>query len=670
MHLKYFFIFLFFVFSTYIYAQNCSGLGQTPTTAFPVCGIATFSQTTVPPCGGRSIPVPGCNDGAAYGDLNPFWYKFTCFSSGTLGFTIAPMTGGDDYDWQLFDITGRNPNDVYTDASLYVTSNWSARPGATGTSSNANASTNCAGYDYPNFSKMPYLLAGRQYLLLVSHFTDINQSGYTLQFGGGTASITDPKKPHTDRARAFCDGNTILVKLNKKMRCNTLAADGSDFSISSALSSVTGAAAATCNTGFDMDSIAITLSNPLPPGNYSIFIKTGSDGNTLMDYCDREVPVGEKVDFTLEPVHPTSMDSITTVSCAPELLQLVFKKPIRCTSINADGSDFVVSGPTPITITKAYANCETNGSSESIFVQLSAPIIAKGLYTISLVTGTDGNTLIDECGEQTPAGESLSFQTADTVDATFSFDILYGCERDTILYTHPGGNDIFDWQWSFEDGSGHAQQNTAKIYTVFGEKNASLIVSNGVCSDTTNQTVMLNNELIAAFDASEYICPEDPVLFKDKSTGRIVSWDWSLGNGRRSSIQHPNGFHYPAPHTNESYDVKLLVTDDIGCQQSLTKRVTVVTSCYIAIPNAFTPNGDGLNDFLYPVNAYKAENIIFRVFNVYGQKIFETRDRSSKWDGTFNGVPQKTGTYVWTLEYKHTDVGRNFDLKGTTLLLR
>src|SRR5690606_30788239 len=115
-------------------------------------------------------------------------------------------------------------------------------------------------------------------------------SGYTLRFGGGTASITDPREPHTERARAFCDGATILLKLNKKMRCNTLAADGSDFMLSSNLAPVTGAAAPSCNTGFDMDSIAITLSQPLPPGSYTLLIKTGTDGNTLMDYCEREVP--------------------------------------------------------------------------------------------------------------------------------------------------------------------------------------------------------------------------------------------------------------------------------------------------------------------------------------------------------------------------------------------
>src|SRR3982751_265959 len=105
------FTILFLLTSQLIMAQPCTTPGQTPSTAFPVCGTSVFQQTTVPICGTRSLVVPGCS-GAAYSDKNPFWYRFTCYVSGTLGFLIKPTNSGDDYDWQLYDITGRNPDDV------------------------------------------------------------------------------------------------------------------------------------------------------------------------------------------------------------------------------------------------------------------------------------------------------------------------------------------------------------------------------------------------------------------------------------------------------------------------------------------------------------------------------------------------------------------------------
>ena len=121
--------------------QLCTALGQNPGTAFPVCGTNVFTQTSVPACGGRTLPTP-CAGTAGYSDVNPYWYKFTCYASGTLGFVVTPKNLGDDYDWQIFDITGRNPMDIYTDRSLIVSANWSGSPGVTGASPSAR--TGCA----------------------------------------------------------------------------------------------------------------------------------------------------------------------------------------------------------------------------------------------------------------------------------------------------------------------------------------------------------------------------------------------------------------------------------------------------------------------------------------------------------------------------------------------
>lgn len=664
-------IFICTTFLSSVYAQICTNLGQNPGTAFPVCGTSTFTQQTVPACGGRSIPVPGCeNDNAAYGDLNPFWYKFTCFTAGTLGLTITPLTASDDYDWQLFDITGHDAADVYTDRSLYVGSNWSAHPGATGTATNAGSFTNCAGFDYPNTSKMPALLEGHQYLLLVSHFTITNQSGYKLSFEGGTANITDPKVPHLQDARAYCDGTNIIVKLNKKMRCNTLAADGSDFSVSYGGATITGAVATACLTGFDMDSVTITLNNPLPAGDYSLTIKKGSDDNTLLDNCDRGIEEGENIPFSVLPVQPTPMDSLTTPGCAPNFLQLVFKKPIRCNSIAADGSDFMINGSPAIAIASASGQCNDNDMSSVIHVQLAAPILHNGTYTIALNKGSDGNTIIDECGEETPEGAALHFITKDTISAAFNYSILYGCNTDTIIFSHNGANQANLWKWAFEDNTSGTGQHFQKTYSVFGQKTATLIASNGVCHDTASADIILDNELKADFEAPEFICPRDSTIYEDASTGNILRWDWSFGNGTNSILKSPPAQSYSAPLTDQEYNIRLVVTNNHGCMDTAVKKVKLVSSCYIDIPSAFTPNGDNLNDYLYPLNAYKASNLIFRVYNLYGQKVFETTDRFKKWDGTINGKMQGSGTYVWTLQYIHTDSGRVFHLKGTTTLIR
>lgn len=654
----------------YGFSQACTTLGQTPSTAIPVCGIDTFSQTIVPDCGGTRIPVP-CNDGAAYSDIRPFWYKFTCFTGGTLGMLITPNNLNDDYDWQLFDITGKNPNDVYTNASLFVACNWSGNTGLTGTSAAGTRLINCAGTSFPTFSSMPTLIQGHEYLLLLSNFSP-SQQGYKLSFGGGTASITDPKLPKLGSALAGCGGVKVGIKLNKKMKCNSIAANGSDFTLSPANATIISAAGIGCGNGFDTDSLEITMSGALVPGNYTLTMKNGADGNTLLDYCNRNIPVGDAVSFTVFPIQPTPMDSLTAVACAPDVLRLVFRRPINCSSIAADGTDFTVSGPSPVTVTGASGNCGTNNQTTSIQVRLSAPIQLGGTYQIRLQRGTDGNTLFDDCSQETPAGSTISFVVADTVSADFNYQVLLGCKTDTVVLSHDGRNGVNSWTWWSNNAIISNQQNHTIIYSVFGQKQIKLRVSNGTCSDSTTVAINLDNELKAAFDVTDVVCPEDFATFIDRSIGQVISWSWDFGNGFSSNQKNPSPQKYNAPTATREifYTARLIVQNANNCFDTLSKQIKAVNTCRIAVPNAFTPNNDGRNDFLYPLNAYKADNLIFRVFNRFGQMVYETRDWTRKWDGTVNGKPQPSGTYVWVLQYIDRDTKQSVFKKGTTIIIR
>jgi gliding motility-associated-like protein len=127
---------------------------------------------------------------------------------------------------------------------------------------------------------------------------------------------------------------------------------------------------------------------------------------------------------------------------------------------------------------------------------------------------------------------------------------------------------------------------------------------------------------------------------------------------------------YRVATADESYPVRLIVRDEHNCLDTAYRQVKVLYTCYIAVATAFTPNNDGINDYLYPVNAHKAKNLRFKVYNRFGQLVFETTDFMRKWDGSFNGIKQQTGTYVWTLQYTNIDTGQPFALKGTTVLIR
>lgn len=210
-----------------------------------------------------------------------------------------------------------------------------------------------------------------------------------------------------------------------------------------------------------------------------------------------------------------------------------------------------------------------------------------------------------------------------------------------------------------------AKPAVTTIYTV-------KVTSSNGCSDTAavTVTVLNRNAVKAGITATGYLCRSfDSVYFASSSTGDINKWLWDFDNGQSSIASMPPVQQYLIPAGRTFYRVKLVVTDSTGCADSAYHLLNVVDNCYIAVPNAFTPNGDGLNDYLYPLNAYKANNLSFKVYNRLGQLVFSTRDWTVKWDGKIKGVNQETGAYVWLLDYEEPS-GKKVSLKGTSLLIR
>ena len=507
-----------FIFSNLVAQDSviCTALGQTPSTAFPVCGTNTFSQDSVSPCGGFTIPVPPCPTFIVvnnikyqinYTDINPYWYKFTCFTTGTLGFTITPNNILDDYDWQLFDITGHDPNEVYTNPSLFFSSNWSGNTGVTGANSTGNSITECGGTDYKPISAMPTVIKKHDYLLLVSHFTSTNQSGYKLAFDGGTASITDTTPPKLLRARAPCDGTIIYIKLNKKMKCGSIALDGSDFKINTNNSQIIHANGVKCDSSFDTDSVLLVLKNPIAPGKYVINIQNGSDSNTIIDNCGNEISPGDSLPVTIYPQFPTPMDTLSIVRCKPTQIILTFNKKIQCSTIASDGSDFFIKGTHPVTVDSAYGDCDEDGFTQTITVRFKIPITLAGRDTIVLKKGNDGNTLINECGKESIAGIYLPFVTYDTVSATITKKVAYSCTVAKVTFSNAINNQKNSWLWKFSDGTMDSIPSFSKNIPIpsFGDK-VTLIVSNGACNDTSFQVLNLAYDSLSMNTISSIQC--------------------------------------------------------------------------------------------------------------------------------------------------------------------
>jgi gliding motility-associated-like protein len=105
-----------------------------------------------------------------------------------------------------------------------------------------------------------------------------------------------------------------------------------------------------------------------------------------------------------------------------------------------------------------------------------------------------------------------------------------------------------------------------------------------------------------------------------------------------------------------------------GCVTVDTQLVKINKSIVIFVPNSFTPNNDGLNDILRPFMIGIKELSYFKIFNRWGQLIYQTSKLQDGWDGRLKGVPLGTQTLVWMLEGIGAD-NKKYQAKGTTILL-
>ena len=206
------------------------------------------------------------------------------------------------------------------------------------------------------------------------------------------------------------------------------------------------------------------------------------------------------------------------------------------------------------------------------------------------------------------------------------------CYGKTTQLHSSGGN---TYLWTPPDGLSNINIPAPYAKPLTTTKYQLKITDASGCSAFGSVTVKLRDSILKAqMIAPKIICPDDLALFQDTSIGKITNWYWDFGNGFKSNEQNPPAQHYLQAENNRNYPIQLVITDSAGCADTTSELVKAVNNCYIAVPSAFTPNHDGLNDYLYPLNAYKATNLLFKIYNRFGRLVFETKDWTKKWDGT------------------------------------
>jgi gliding motility-associated-like protein len=220
------------------------------------------------------------------------------------------------------------------------------------------------------------------------------------------------------------------------------------------------------------------------------------------------------------------------------------------------------------------------------------------------------------------------------------------CNNSTLLLdaTSPGAGYL--WQ----DGS----TNPTFTVTQAGSYNVRLTKDNCITADTI--IISMFEPYLDILENDTTIC-NDEQLTLHATAAPISNYLWN------------NGSTAPELAVNQAGSYWVTATNACG---TFTDSITIETEncdCRSFIPNAFSPNGDEINDVFSIRTNCQATNFTMSIYNRYGQRVFITKSPDGKWDGTFNGEKMDVGTYFYYVKFKGPR-GDDFERKGDLVLLR
>jgi len=252
--------------------------------------------------------------------------------------------------------------------------------------------------------------------------------------------------------------------------------------------------------------------------------------------------------------------------------------------------------------------------------------------------------------------------------AAFTADPSSGCIPLAVHFTNQSAN-ADAYQWTFGNGNTSTATNPSDTYIATGSYTVTLIASSqGKCYDTLTMGNMINTATPPVVAFSSVPGANTPVELRlatysfTNLSQNAVSYNWTFGDGNGSAATDPV-YQYTRPG---NYTVTLYATID-GCTDSLSQKYyMVIPDKTLDIPNAFSPNGDGIND-RWEIKALSGyPDCTVEVFNRWGQAVYSSKGYRSPWDGRYKSDLLPVATYYYVI----TSTPGASPYKGWVVLLR
>ena len=296
--------------------------------------------------------------------------------------------------------------------------------------------------------------------------------------------------------------------------------------------------------------------------------------------------------------------------------------------------------------------------------QISPSTLGAGTYTFTYNINNNGCLSSDDVQVTVNSLPTPSFSTSVTA----------GCSPLSVSFTNTSNPIGSSCVWTI-DGAAVGSGNTlSQTFTGNSCSDIGITITDAAgcsASITQNDVVCVVSNPSASFSWTPSEPTSGSTIFFDNASLGGVTYDWTIDGVSYTS----ENVTFPLPSSvGETFQACLEVTGVGGCMDAQCYTVSVSSSSYVYIPNSFTPDGDGKNDVFAPVvtGLSSTSRYSFRVYNRWGDLIFETKDPNDVWIGDVNGGSHfaEDGAYVYEIKIQFNSGEEPFNRMGTVVLVR
>jgi gliding motility-associated-like protein len=597
---------------------------------FTVCELNYNQQMSFEGEGNYLDEIDNASSCLNSGESNNAWYIITVQTPGTFGFNILPNCDNADYDWALFNLTSASCSDIATDPTLEVACNFSGSffPPITGMNNGAN----------PQDENTIVVAAGEIYALLVNNFSGLNQCGYILDLSLSTAGIIDILPPTISplQNQVNCGSNLITLNFSEFINCESITT--SDFFLINPLGDeipISGISSVGCANGGSYDKeFTFLLNEQLFLGGVYTLGRAG----LIEDLCGNIAADTELVVFNI--------DAFTIASNFT---------PVDCRTNNGTATADITGGTAPFIYNWQPANQSTPTATGLPF----------GWQEV-IVIDADGCTQSDSIFVEDNSNFSVDVVVVPDT-CSFGLGSAFAIVNGGEPFTSPPAELPYIYFW---DVQGQATDTTFVDSLLTGDYVMAVRDSFG-CRYEIDFTVPdyrfnLEADFIFSPDENPITGILPTVSFLNQSEN-ATEFTWNFGSGDVSTEFEPD-YIFPGSGT---YDVKLIAENPFGCKDSISKPVTIDFMLNFYAPNAFSPNGDFVNDtFNVVVTGIFDSTFTMTIFDRWGGEVYNTSDKRIGWDGKGlkSGKYLPGGFYIYRAFF-YDQSGKKHLMTGKVLLI-